>query len=486
MKMQNSHYKRNDYCEYLNYSDKSICGHSMESLELQYGLPLHILFGEKIENNLVSYKKVFEQYYPKGEIYYAAKSYCSVEVLNIVKQLGCGVDVSSYNELQIAEKAGIAYDKLVLNGNAKSDELIHYAIEHNILFIIDSIYEYNQVYEISKKMNKKANCLLRISGFGTNNETDECILTSGEWTKFGIQYEEAYDFLENHRFHDEVDILGFHVHIGSQIGSCLPYLQVLEKIFILAEVLKHNGISLRMLDIGGGFPISYLNKNDWTSFLERMNYCSKYDSNSESFVWKNNKEDYVISEQFFAEYAKSEMLAKILTSQISVNEKLMTTTEALQYFGEPILLVEPGRSIVGDAGITIVKVNGVKQILNNNLLVLEMGVVNYAGSVIHNLVNKWDILEEKECVKDDSFETYICGNLCYNGDMISRYKVPFFREPERGEHLIIYDTGSTESHFFASNANMNPIPTRLLIDKNANISLVKQRQKLDEIVNIEG
>ncbi|ADL52814.1 diaminopimelate decarboxylase family protein [Clostridium cellulovorans] len=475
-------FKSHKYDKYIDFTNKNILGYSIDELEQKYGMPLHILFGKKIEENIMEFRNALNNNYTNSKICFAVKSSCSIGVLRIINKLGCGVDVSSYNEFKFAEIAEIPYDRMVFNGNCKTDEIIELAITKDILINVDSVYEFERILEISKNINKKAKVLIRLSGLKVDKATDECIYTSGEWTKFGINYLEAKELLTNNSvYHQYIDVYGFQVHIGSQIGYYEAYINAIEKIVKLSEELAHIGNFMRIINIGGGFPINYVDKVEWEQFQKSMAY--KGEENSNCFIWKNEKADYKVNELFYTDYEKSKMLEKVLNTYINYKDSSKKIKDVLKEIGEPELIIEPGRSIVGDAGITIAKVNGIKKVNGNNLLVVEMGNVNYAGSVIHNLFNCWDLFKDYSNVdSNEEFSAFICGNLCYNGDMISNYKIKFDREPKRGEYVITYDVGGTESHFFASNANMNPIPSRLLINDKNDIEILKSRQTLEDLM----
>jgi diaminopimelate decarboxylase len=467
-----------------------------------YGLPLHINYEPRIRENIEAFQRVFAEHYPEGKIRYAAKVYCHPALLKIIKKAGVGVEVSSYNEAKASLESGIAPSEINLNGNSKEDFLINLGVESGILITADSIEELQLISNAAERLRKKARVLLRVSGFDLACATDECIFTSGVWTKFGVSTETAKRAIMNLDRYPGVALCGFHMHIGSQIADKENYLHALGVLIELGHLLRSRGNICAILNIGGGFPLSYMSQVGWNTLLNRVKegeICARKGDFSRLYVWNNEPTGYIAgkngvvnfdewkSEMFYSPYPKEKMLETILSGAVMVHGKRIKTVKALEDLGRPEFLIEPGRSIVGDAGITLSRVNQVKKIAyGHNLLVLEMGVVNYAGSVIHKLLNRWAIINDYNRGDGNSFEAFACGNLCYNGDIIAKYKIQLQRFPQRGDIVVIYDTGGTESHFFASNANSYPRPSRVLIDEKGAITVTKRRETYGEIFDLQG
>jgi diaminopimelate decarboxylase len=466
----------------------------------EFELPLHINFESIIRKNIRAFKSVFSTYYPKGEIRYAAKTYCHPSLFRIIREEGAGVDASSFNELRAVLESGILPKRINLNGNSKEDFLIEKAIDKEILIISDSVEELQIISKLAAAKGKKAQVLIRVSGFDIANVTDEVIFTSGVWTKFGISREIVEFLIDNLERFPGVELCGFHMHIGSQIVEKENFLYALGILIELGHKLKNSGQECKIINMGGGFPLSYVNKTEWNNIMSRvkegMLYAKKRDY-SKLYVWNNEYTGYIVGENgdinfdewrgeaFYSFYSKEKMLAAILNGMVKVEGARFNTVKALEKLGCPQLFIEPGRSIVGDAGVTLARVNHVKKMaFGHNLLVLEMGAVNYAGSVIHKLLNHWTIINDNMHVVDNPFEAFACGNLCYNGDIISKYKIRLQRAPQRGDIVLIYDTGGTESHFFSSNANSYPRPSRVMVDEQGNIIVTKRRETYEEIFNL--
>jgi diaminopimelate decarboxylase len=465
-----------------------------------FQLPLHIYYAPQIRNNLKAFKKVFDNYYPNGFVCYAAKACTHPEVFKLMVEMGAGSDVASENETLCALESGIPPGDLMLNGNCKEDSLIELAIQKDIPIVADSIEEYKLISQIADRLGKNAKTLLRLSGFDLSNVTATSIFTAGNWTKFGTHLSLVPAFLKNLNSYPHVELLGLHVHIGSQITELEPYLVVLGKMIELGHLLKGMGKDCKMINLGGGYPVSYVGKEEWEQILDRIRkgYIHALNGDmSKLFVWDNGTSGFAvgsdgkvnldkwIGEKFFTFYPKEKMLEGILKGTVNVNGKMLNSIQAIKELGEPKIVIEPGRSIVEDSAITLAKVGHVRKIAEyHNLVTLEMGITSLGLAMLVIPINHWTIINDYNKKDDVPFETFIGGNLCFSGDMISKYKVLLQRKPQRGDILLIQDTGAYNPNFFASNPNSFPRPARVLVNEAGNISIMKKRDTFREIFSM--
>ena len=257
-----------------------------------YELPFYIFKSSIIRENIRAFKNVFSHYYPKAQVRYAAKAATHTDIFKIMLAENIGADVASENETMCAIHSGIPTSQLDLNGNCKEDSLIRFAIEKNMLIIADSIEEFILISQIAAGLNKKVNALLRISGFDLNNITDSSVFTSGKWTKFGTPLSDIPEFIKTSVQYPNVELLGFHVHIGSQISQVEPYLYVLGKMIEMGLLLKETGRECKIINLGGGYPISYLNNEEWNEILTKIyqGYISAQKGDfSKVYVWGKRK-----------------------------------------------------------------------------------------------------------------------------------------------------------------------------------------------------
>lgn len=481
----------------LSGEDLLIGGYSLSDLERNYSLPLHILYSPVIRENLRNFKKVFEELYPKGLVCYAAKASTGKKILETVKEEGCGADVASYNEVRCALEAKIPPEKLALNGNTKEDFLIEKAIGENILIVCDNVEEFKLISEISSGINKKARVILRISGYQLEDVTSENIFTAGLWTKFGMALKDIPDFIKTLDSYPSVDFLGFHTHIGSQIADVEPYLEVMGKLIELGHLLKNTGRECKIIDLGGGYPLSYVDKKTWIYILKRIIkglLKAEEGDISKIFLWNNNRGGFERSistslkytdwrgEKFYSPFPKEKMLEAIMKSEIKVNGKFINTVQALRALGEPLLIIEPGRSVVEDGGISLAKCGTVRKIADHhNLITLEMGITEHSEALMEIPLRRWAIGTDHNKKDKKPFETFVGGNLCFSGDMISRYKIFLRRKPSRGDIILIYDTGAYSSGFMQANCNSFPRAGRIVIDEHGEISVLKKKDAYEEI-----
>ncbi|MDA8126650.1 MAG: decarboxylase, partial [Deltaproteobacteria bacterium] len=316
----------------------------------RYQLPLHLYSGAAIAQNVRAFKQVFKDLYPKGHIRFAAKACAHPAVFKIVVQEGAGIDVASPYETRCALEAGAPPEELDLNGNCKEDFLIAKAIETDMLIVADSIEEFQLVSRIAREMNRSPRVVLRVSGFELGRVTAEAIFTAGKWTKFGTYVEEIPAFLKTLGGHPHVRLLGFHTHIGSQIADLAPYLAVLGQLLELGHLLNAAGGRCEIINIGGGFPLSYVNREEWGRFLMRVQegyLASQKGDRSRIFLWNNRTGGYAIKadggldtsrwddETFYSPYPKEKMVAAILKGRVKVRGEEINTVAALKALGEP-------------------------------------------------------------------------------------------------------------------------------------------------------
>lgn len=491
-----------EYGGFMKPSGKeaAIAGHPLSWWVNRYQLPLHIYYAPIIQQNVRAFKQVFQNLYPKGHIRFAAKACAHPAVFKIVIREGAGIDVASYYEARCALESGAPPDQLDLNGNCKEDFLITRAIQTNMLIVADSIEEFQVISRIAKQMEKKARVVMRISGFELGHVTAEAIFTAGKWTKFGADICDIPDFLKTLDSHPQVRLLGFHTHIGSQITDLEPYLAVLGKMIELGYLLKATGRTCDIINIGGGFPISYVNHEEWDRFTKRTGegyLASQKGDPSRIFIWNNRTGGFATGQdgridtshwnddKFYSPYPKEKMVEAILQGKVKVHGKDVDTVLALKAVGEPALVIEPGRSLVGDSAVTLARVSQVRKIGGfHNLMTMEMGVTNLGTALVYMPVHHWEIINDYDRKDAEPFETFVGGNLCFSGDMLAKYKISLQRKPVRGDIVLIHDTGSYGPQFFASNANAFPRPARILVDDRGRLTVMRKRDTYKDVFSL--
>lgn len=444
----------------------------------EYGLPLHLTWLPRVRENVRAFTRVFRDHYPKGAVRYAVKASAHPVLLAAIRAEGAGADVASPFETRMALQAGMDPRTLDLNGNCKEDELIREAIGSRMLIVADSAEELALVEATARGMERRARVLLRLSGFDLGRVTGDDIFTAGLWSKFGIPLGEVPLVLDSLGSFPSVRVLGFHTHIGSQITRPGPYLAVLGRMVELGRVLKDRTGACPILNLGGGFPVNYLEEPAWDELRRRT-------AARDGFSWNLGTAGLGADgawhgEAYFSPWPKERMLEAVLKGEVTVDGETLGTLRALESLDTPELLVEPGRAIAEDAGVTLCRVAHVRRAAgSHNLVTVEMGVLNHADSMLEGLPNRWDVLEGAD--DPEPFETFVAGNLCFSGDLLAKFKTRLRRRPRRGDTLLIRDTGAYTAHFMASNANAYPRPPRLLVHGDGDVTVMTRRDRYEDL-----
>jgi diaminopimelate decarboxylase len=482
-------------------------------LAQRFGLPLHLYDARRIAGNLRAFQSIFQETGIKGQVCYAVKACGFSEILKVASRTGAGADVASEYELAAALEAGIAPNALVIHGNAKSDAYLERAVALEALIAANHHTELDRIEGEAKRQRKAAPVLLRLSGFELAPVTAEGIFTAGVWCKFGEPVAEVPSLLKALGKWPHVDLIGFHVHIGSQITEVEPYREVLG---VMAELaLLYRQVVRRpvlVLDLGGGLPISYVDRRAWNRLLKeipknhlkfhsrpvppftreregldsgfRRNDDQRHSQEVRPVTWegmtggfkpdpKTEKMDWKrwVGEKFYTPDPKEKMLDRLLRGKVPFQGKEERVKKVLERIGRPRLIVEPGRAIVGDAGITLARVVDMYLVAGEHPLVtLDLGIVNHGTGLLEPDLYTWTLANVIERKDRRLFKAFVAGRLCFSGDLLSRYLVSFPRRPVRGDIAVIEKTGAYAPTFFASRANGFPIPASVLLQSRGRTS----------------
>ncbi len=478
-----------------------ISGKNHKEWSEEFGLPLHIIYAPIMEQNVINYQEVFKNEYPKGKIRFAGKVNPHPSVFKLMAKLGIGADVASVNEMNAALMGGIDPYNIDVNGNAKSDSLIDEAVGKKMFFIADSNEELETINARAAALNLKARVALRVAGFHMSNVTDANVFTAGVWSKFGENIENIPNILKNIKEFKHIDFHGFHTHIGSQISEPGAYLEAMGRLMELGMMMQELGLPVKLMNIGGGFPVDYVNKAEWEYLIGRVGAGYKASTSGDeanAFIWNNElgglgfdehgnvDPDSWSGEKMYSDYPKHKMLEKVLQGDIIVNQQKISVKKALEQLGTPELVIEPGRSIAEDSGITLAKVSHIRKVAQNHFLTtMEANVTNFGTAMLLPPVNPWTVFNDPFKMDKNPFETFLAGNLCYSGDIISKYKVFLQRQPKRGDILCCYNTGAYDPSFFAANTNSFARPARILVDEKGLVAIIKKKDTFEEIFQLD-
>ena len=475
----------NNFIDKTEENHRKIFDVDIVDLAKKYGTPTYVLFEKIIEENYKNYNESLKDQYTDYLICYAVKANPSIYLLNLLAELGSGADVASEYELRLALDAKIPNEKIRANGNCKSEAYLEECIKKGIIINVDPEDELNIINDISENLGKNAIINIRLSGFPIKNITSRAMSTSTNWSKFGMDYKRADIAFQKLFEMDYLDLNGLMVHIGSQITNISSYYTVLSILIKLCKDAEKLGLDIPEIDIGGGLGIQYFESNDWKIIKEKIkntrevNYTwanefigYEYNSELDNIEW--------IGEELSCDYTPDTFIRKLLNGKYSEEKSFK---EELIDIGTPRFVIEPGRSIIGNACVKITKIGHVSKIPSGeNIVHVDAGVNTYTTFGVAEQLHRIEIANF--IVEGEEFETFVAGNLCFTGDLLGKIKNKLMRKPMRGDYLLFYDTGAY-SDFFASNANSFPRPAKVMVTKDGHCKLLVKREDFSEIIKRE-
>lgn len=424
----------------LNVNEKgnlTIGGCDVAELAKEYGTPLYVMDETLIRQNCRAYQEALSSCYDgNGLVLYAGKAFSSVAICKIIAEEGLGLDVVSGGELYTAMKAGFPAEKIYFHGNYKSEAEIRMGISYGIRsFAVDNEYELNMIQEIAAELGKVVDISMRIKP-GIDAHTHDFIMTGQIDSKFGVAIEngEAIDLVKKALAMPNVSLRGLHCHIGSQIFDYAPFeaasVVMLE---FIKRIKEETGYEITELNLGGGYGIKYLEEHNPVPF---------------------------------GSYIKA----------ISAKVKEYCAANDLTV---PFILMEPGRSIVASAGITLYTVGCVKDIKNVRKYVLVDG--SMADNPRYALYEaQYECLIADRPTAEKTEVVTIGGRTCESGDIIIKdYKMPPVKS---GDILAVLATGAY-NYSMSSNYNRLPKPAVVLTKEGTSRIIVKAETYEDIIRN---
>ena len=413
----------------------TIGGCDTVELAKKYGTPLYVLDENVIRENCRSYVRSFKKFYNgNGMPLYASKALSCKELCRIVNEEHMGLDVVSGGEIYTAVQAGFPMEKVHFHGNNKTADEIRFALESNVgKFVVDNLYELELLNKIADEMGKTANISFRIKP-GVDAHTHNFIRTGQIDSKFGFALEtgEAYDAVKKAVTYDNVCLKELHCHIGSQIFDIEPFVTA-AKIMVefMGKIYKELGVVISELNLGGGFGIMYT-KND-----EPVPY-----------------EDYM--------------------EKVSEAVKDVSAEQGIPV---PYIFIEPGRSVVGEAGITLYTVGGKKKIPGIRTYVsVDGGMTDNIRYALYQ--SEYTVVNASHADKEAAEEITVAGKCCESGDLIQEYtKVA---PVEAGDILAVLSTGAY-NYSMASNYNRIPRPAIVMVN-NGESRIIVRRESYEDIV----
>ena len=403
-------------------------------LAKKYGTPIYVMSQNGIEERINELKEQFTNKYPRTRIAYASKAFCTEGMYAILKKAGVCIDVVSGGEIYAAKQAGFPAEHVEFNGNNKLPKEIDAAVEYGVgRIIVDGLQELPLIIESCKKYKKKMNIMIRITP-GVAASTHDFIVTGKKDSKFGIPLEKEIflPIVKQILDSEYLEFTGLHMHIGSQLFENDAFLKALDVLMDWAALIKTEfNADVKEVNFGGGYGAEYTTE-------ERKPYS------------------------FFLDPIM-ELLEKRSTA-IGIER--------------PEAVIEPGRSIVAEAGITLYTIGQIKEIPGIRKYVsVDGGMGDNIRVALYQAEYEGIVANRAQEPKDDKVS--ICGKYCESGDIImTDIMVP--KSVKMGDIFATYSTGAY-GYVMASNYNNNPIPGVVLVKGGKSAWMVKP-QTYEQIV----
>ncbi|AXP37312.1 TPA: diaminopimelate decarboxylase [Haemophilus influenzae] len=396
----------------------------VQQLAEQFGTPLYVYSRSTLERHWHAFDSAFGK--RPHLICFAVKSCSNIGVLNIMAKLGSGFDIVSQGELERVLAAGGDASKVVFSGVAKSREEIMRALEVGIrCFNVESVSELKHINQIAGEMGKIAPISLRVNP-DVDAHTHPYISTGLKENKFGVSVNEAREVYKLASTLPNIKITGMDCHIGSQLTELQPFLDATDRLIVLMEQLKEDGITLKHLDLGGGLGVTYTD--------ETPPHPSDYAN---------------------------------------------TLLEKLKNYPELEIILEPGRAISANAGILVAKVQYLKSNESRNFAITDTGMNDMIRPALYeaymNIVEIDRTLEREKAIYD------VVGPVCETSDFLGKQRELSIAE---GDYIAQCSAGAYGASM-SSNYNSRPRTAEVLVDGDQSY-LIRRRETLQELWALES
>ena len=423
--------KRKEIKDGILYFD----GCSTVELAEKYGTPLYVMSENDIEDKMQEIKDCFLNKYPNTRAAYASKAFCTMAMYKICEKEGFCIDIVSGGELYTAIKAGFPAERIEFNGNNKLPHEIEEALDYGIgRFIVDGLQEVALLEAICKEKGKTANVLFRVTP-GVAASTHDYITTGKKDSKFGIPLDEDVFFpqVEAAIKAEHINFLGLHFHVGSQLFDNAPFLQALDIILDKVSQIKERfNYDVKELNLGGGFGAVYIDE-------ERKPY--------EYFLTPMMER----IEEFFAKLGMD----------------------------RPAVVIEPGRSIVAEAGLSLYTIGSIKDIRDIRKYVsVDGGMTDNIRPALYQAEYEGVVANKANEPKND--KVTICCKCCESGDILIKDCL-ITDTAKAGDLFAIFSTGAY-GFSMASNYNSNPVPAVVLV-KDGESEIIVKRQSYENMIS---
>lgn len=425
----------NDCLNVNNMGHLTIGGCDTVELAKEYGTPLYVLDETTVRETIRSYVRSFKKYYDgNGMPLYASKALSCKELCRIAKEENIGLDVVSGGEIYTALQAGFPMERVHFHGNNKTADEIRFALDSKIgKFVVDNIYELELLDKLAAEKGVVADISFRIKP-GVDAHTHNFIRTGQIDSKFGFALEtgEAYDAVKKSLDFKNINLKELHCHIGSQIFDIDPFVTAAEIMMDFMSKIKNElGVVISELNLGGGFGIMY------------------------------TKEDEPVPYENYMEKVSAAIKSKAAEHNMSV----------------PYIYIEPGRSVVGEAGITLYTVGGKKLIPDvRTYISVDGGMTDNVRYALYQ--SAYSVVNASKAAAEPDEMVTVAGKCCETGDLIQEHtKVA---SVEVGDTLAVLSTGAY-NYSMASNYNRIPRPAMIMV-KDGKSRVIIKRESYEDLV----
>lgn len=404
-------------------------------LAKKYGTPLYVMSEGHIRHQMNELKEKFMDKYDKALPLFASKSFSCLAIYKLAQEYGIGIDCVSAGEISIALKAGFDPKKIYFHGNNKLPSEIEYAISHGINhFVIDNFNEIDLVEKIAGELNEKVYATLRVVP-GIKAGGHNFIQTGHKDTKFGFSshfgiYLKAIEQIVNS---ENIVFEGLHAHIGSQVFDLYAYISAMQKFMgFVDEIYDKFGIVVSKVNAGGGYGIAYNKKDEPLDF-------------------------------------------ETITSEIM---KVINGHYDERGWKRPAVLIEPGRYVVGNAGITLYTVGTIKEIPDVRTYVsIDGGMSDNIRTALYDA--EYDGIVANKAGETKTKTVTIAGKCCESGDIIAK-DLPVTANIEAGDIFAVFSTGAY-NYTMSSNYNQLPKPAVVFTYEGKSKTVVR-RQTFEDLI----
>ena len=413
----------------------TIGGRDTVELAQTFGTPVYVMDEQQIRKSCESYRESINKYYGgQGLVAYASKAFCCKAICKMIDEEGLGLDVVSIGELYTAQSVNFPPEKIFFHGNNKTVQELLAALEYEVgHIVVDNLTELEILNQLAISQNKKANIMFRIKP-GIDAHTHDFVRTGQIDSKFGLALEtgEAMQAVKAAVGMSHINLKGLHCHIGSQIFDIEPFQHAAQVMLgFMAEIKAQTSLELSELNLGGGFGIKYLPEHDPVEYDRYMMLVSQ-------------------------------------TVKTTCQEKGLKT---------PFIIIEPGRSIVGPAGITLYTVGSVKEIPGIRTYVsVDGGMGDNPRYILYQ--SEYEALIANKAGQPKTRTVTIAGKCCESGDLLGE-NMPI-QEVAPGDILAVLATGAY-NYSMSSNYNRIFKPAVVMI-KDQQARTVVKRETLEDIV----